>query len=68
MKGLAIFGAVLLAASVFAAELILQPDPAKGKDSMVSVNSPTRNYGTYPYLMVNYGPGKTVRGIVEFTG
>jgi hypothetical protein len=60
--------AVLLAASAFAATLVLQPDPAKGKDSMLDKNNPTRNNGTYMYLMVNYGTGRTVRGIVEFTG
>ena len=68
MKGLAVLFAVLLAASAFGASLVLQPDPAAGKDGMLNMNSPTTNYGTYPQLMVNYGAGRTVRGIVEFTG
>jgi hypothetical protein len=60
--------AISLATAAFAAELVLQPDPGTGKDAMVYLQSPTRNYATYQYLMVNYGTGRTVRGLVEFTG
>jgi hypothetical protein len=68
MKGLAIFLAlVLTAATALAVELVLQPG-SEGKDGMLNMNSPTGNYGNYNQLMVNYGTGRTVRGIVEFTG
>ncbi len=60
--------ALTLAGSAFAAQLILQPDPTAGKDSMIYQNSPSSNWGTYQYLMVNFGTGRTVRGLVEFTG
>ncbi|NIT35317.1 MAG: DNRLRE domain-containing protein [candidate division Zixibacteria bacterium] len=66
MKGLTVLLAVLLAASAFGATLVLQPGPADGKDSMISATNPTRNYGTWPNLMVNYGPAYEVRGLVEF--
>lgn len=68
MKRLAILLAVFLAASAFGATLVLQPDPDTGKDSMLDSWYPTRNWGASSLLMVNYGRGKKVRGIVEFTG
>ncbi|MEE8640761.1 MAG: DNRLRE domain-containing protein, partial [bacterium] len=68
MKRLAIFTAVFVAASAFGASLVLQPGPSPGKDSMLYLNSPNNNYGSSSRLMVNYGTGRTVRGIVEFTG
>jgi hypothetical protein len=62
------FAAVLsLAASAFAAELILQPG-AEGKDAMLTVLEPKANYGNYPHLMVNFGPASEVRGLVKFEG
>jgi hypothetical protein len=68
MKGLALFLAVVLAAgTAFGASLVLQPG-SEGKDSMLNLNSPTTNYGSSSRLMVNYGTGRTVRGIVEFAG
>ena len=68
MKALAIFLTLVLAAgTAFGASLVLQPG-SEGKDSMVYLQGPTRNYGTYSQLMVNYGTGRTVRGIVEFEG
>jgi len=67
MKGLAIFLTLVLAAgTAFAAELILQPGPADGKDSHVAALMPTRNWGTYPQLTVNWSPNQANRGIVEF--
>ena len=68
MKALALLTTVLFSASAFGATLVLQPGPAKGEDAMVYKNDPTRNYGTYEYLMYNYGTGRTVRALVEFTG
>lgn len=68
MKWLGVFLAVALVGSAFGASLVLQPDAGAGKDSMLDRNNPTRNNGTYQYLMVNYGTGRTVRGMVEFTG
>jgi hypothetical protein len=56
-----------IAASAFAAELVLQPG-AEGKDAMVSIMEPSVNYGNYRYLMVNFGPATEVRGLVEFEG
>jgi hypothetical protein len=62
------FAAVLsVAASAFAAELVLQPG-AEGKDAMVNILEPTVNFGNYSYLMVNFGPATEVRGLVEFEG
>jgi hypothetical protein len=58
---------VLTAATALAVELVLQPG-SEGKDSMLYLNSPGTNYGNSTRLMVNYGTGRTVRGIVEFTG
>ena len=67
VKSLVVFLAVLLAAgTVFATDLVLQPG-SEGKDSMLNINSPTGNYGTYTQLMVNYG-AVAVRGIVDFEG
>ncbi|UCH78669.1 MAG: DNRLRE domain-containing protein [Candidatus Coatesbacteria bacterium] len=68
MKSLVMLLAVALVGSAFAAEIVLQPDPGTGKDAMLNASSPSTNYGTYTRLMVNYGTGRTVRGIVEFTG
>lgn len=68
MKGLAIFLALLLtAATALAAELVLQPG-SEGKDAMLSRYHATQNWGTYNQLMVNFGSGRAVRGIVEFEG
>jgi hypothetical protein len=68
VKALAISLAILVtAATVFAAELVLQPG-AEGKDSMLDRTRPTQNWGTYNQLMVNFGAGSAVRGIVEFEG
>lgn len=68
MKGLAIFLALLLtAATALAVELVLQPG-SEGKDSMLALPYPTTNYGSATRLMINWGTGRTVRGIVEFTG
>ena len=62
------FAAVLsVAASAFAAELILQPG-ADGKDAMVNIMQPSVNFGNYRYLMVSFGPATEVRGLVEFEG
>lgn len=56
-----------LATAAFATVLVLQPG-SEGKDSMVYLRRPTENYGTDTFLMRDYGPGATVRGLVEFTG
>lgn len=65
MKGLAVSIAVLLAASAFAATLVLQPG-SEGKDAMVNARLPTNNYGTYAWLMVNYGASYEARALIEF--
>ena len=65
MKGLAIFMAVLLAASAFGASLVLQPG-SEGKDSFVYVGSGSQNYGTNDHIIRN--KANTIRGIVEFEG
>ena len=68
MRVLMGFAAVLsVAASAFAAELILQPG-ADGKDAMVNIMQPSVNFGNYRYLMVSFGPATEVRGLVEFEG
>ncbi len=67
MKVLVIVLASLLAVgTAFGAQLILQPDPAAGKDSHIRSGGPTENRGTYSQLTVNWGPTQENRGIVEF--
>lgn len=66
MKWLGIFMAVVLAGSAFGATLVLQPDPAAGKDSHIRAGGPSSNYGTYGQLTVNWSPNQANRGIVEF--
>lgn len=61
------FVVLSVAASALAEELVLQPG-AEGKDAMVCIMEPGVNYGSYSYLMVNFGPGTQVRGLVEFEG
>lgn len=65
MKWLVALLAVILAGSAFAATLVLQPG-SEGKDAMVNARLPTNNYGTYAYLMNNYGPSYEARGLIEF--
>ena len=65
MKWLGIFLAVVLAGSAFGATLVLQPG-SEGKDAMVSARTPTNNYGTYVYLMVNYGASYEARALIQF--
>jgi len=66
VRGLALFVAVLLAAAtVSAATLVLQPG-YEGKDSHLTTNRPSSNYGTYSLLTVAYVPTMANRGIVEF--
>lgn len=67
MKWLGIFLAVFLVGTAIAAELVLQPG-SEGKDSMLNRYSGGNNYGSSSQLMVNYGTGRAVRGIVEFEG
>jgi hypothetical protein len=56
---------LLAAGTVSAATLVLQPG-SEGKDSHIRSGGPTRNYGTYSQLTVNWGPTQENRGIVEF--
>lgn len=66
MRGLALFVAVLLVpVTVSAATLVLQPG-WEGKDSLLSTDRPSSNYGTYSLLTVAYAPTMANRGIVEF--
>jgi hypothetical protein len=58
---------LLVVGTAFGVELVLQPG-SEGKDAMLNRYSGTTNYGTYTQLMVNYGSGRAVRGIVEFEG
>jgi hypothetical protein len=44
-------------------EFFLQPG-SEGKDTQAYINSPSSNYGTYTYLMTNYG--SATRGFVEW--
>lgn len=66
MRGLAIFIAVMLVpATASAATLVLQPG-WEGKDSHITTDKPSNNYGTYSLLTVAYAPTMVNRGIVEF--
>jgi hypothetical protein len=45
--------------------LVLQPDGAAGKDSLITSSAPTTNYGTNPELTINFGGGNN-QGLIEF--
>jgi hypothetical protein len=46
--------------------MLIQPNAADGKDAMVRTGGPTTNYGTYTYLMANYGPSTPTSALIEF--
>ena len=60
-----LFMMFIFVSSVSAAELVLQPDGATGKDALITSGNGTDNYVTYLHLVANLN-NATNHGLIEF--